>query len=355
MKKHNKLLDSARRAAEVITDFRLKDRFSDGYTRIDPALLACKAEVTVMYRPLEKLLGGFIREDGSPGILVNSARPRGLVHMTCAHELGHFFLGHDSTADETIDFGKHAQFSEQQANHFAYSLLAPQWLVASVMRLKGWTRADLEIPLVIYQLSLRLGTSYTAMVWSLYRSLLLTAEAVQQLLKYTPKQLKQGLLGGRELPDANADVWFLNSSDRDRILEPGYGDRFVIDLPNHAGSGHLWSVSELASEGFILEPFLLDARTEPRPSVSDTTIGGGKPTIRYALYTPDSFHHVEYSPDRPAQIQHRKLIAMQEKTPWSNDIRPNDEFSFSTEFEEIKDGFSTAERARRIAAVRDIE
>ncbi|KCV36894.1 toxin-antitoxin system, toxin component domain protein, partial [Bordetella bronchiseptica 00-P-2796] len=41
------------------------------------------------------------------------------------------------------------------------------------------------------------------------------------------------------------DVWILNKADKDRIIEPASNDRFVLDLPNHAAAGHLWTVDEL--------------------------------------------------------------------------------------------------------------
>ena len=80
--------------------------------------------------------------------------------MTCAHELGHFALGHESTSDTTVDLGQEAELVEQTANQFAYALLAPAWLVAATMRQKRWGRNNLRNPAIVYQLSLRLGMSY---------------------------------------------------------------------------------------------------------------------------------------------------------------------------------------------------
>ncbi|MGT2458979.1 ImmA/IrrE family metallo-endopeptidase [Cupriavidus basilensis] len=134
----DELLEAARRAAEVLDEFSVRNRIKEGYTRVDPTQLASEADVTVMFRPLDKLLGGFLREESEAGILVNVLRPRGLVHMTCAHELGHYFLGHESTTDETVDIGMSAHLVERQANQFAYSLLAPRWLVVAIMNLKRW-------------------------------------------------------------------------------------------------------------------------------------------------------------------------------------------------------------------------
>ena len=128
MSERDDLLSAARRASEILDEFEVKKRIAAGYTRVDAELIAGASDVVVLYRKLELLLGGFLREDGTPGIIVNWDRPRGLVHMTCAHELGHFVLGHESTSDTTVDVGQEAELVEQTANQFAYALLAPAWL-----------------------------------------------------------------------------------------------------------------------------------------------------------------------------------------------------------------------------------
>lgn len=356
MTRRNYLLTAAKRASEVIHDFAVKQRIAEGYTRIDPAVIASEADVTVMYRPFDQLLGGFLREGGASGIIVNVARPRGLVHMTCAHELGHYFLGHESTTDKTVDHGAVALLVEQQANYFAYSLLAPQWLVVATMKRKGWKRTDLPDPSVVYQLSLRLGTSFTATVWSLVRLGFLSNDTAEHLAKHTPKHIKQEPLGGLDLVDPNADVWVLDASDRDQVLEPGCGDQFVVDLPNHAGAGYLWSIDELRSEGFVLKPFVRDARTISQPRHEDVLVGGSVATTRYALHSPESLRAGDQASDGNVPVcPKRHVISVCETTPWSLMRESNDTFSLGAEFDVIKDGFSQPERERRIAAARDIQ
>ncbi|QEZ44116.1 ImmA/IrrE family metallo-endopeptidase [Cupriavidus oxalaticus] len=353
MMARDELLEAARSAAEVLEEFSAKDRINQGYTRVDPTLLASAAEVTVMYRPLKKLLGGFLREGGEAGILVNVDRPRGLVHMTCAHELGHYFLGHDSTTDDTVEIGMSAQLIERQANQFAYSLLAPRWLVIAIMRMKGWSKNHLENPSVVYQLSLRLGTSYEAMAWSLSRMEVISQASVQRLLANKPKALKLDALHIQDTSvKLTGDVWILDKSDKDRIIEPASTDRFVLDLPNHVGTGHLWTVDELRCEGFTLEPFVHDARTVSKRSDAPIVVGGlGSGTMRYELALTNGIVGAE-----SAALQ-RADIAVHETAPWVKGGDTRDTLSFSAEFDDLNPngGLSRAERQRRLENVRGQE
>lgn len=320
----NIALLTARRAADVIESSRAMERIEqDGYTRVDPFRVASTENLPVLLRPLDKLLGAFIR-DSSSGILVNSARSAGLIHMTCAHELGHYFMGHESAVDETIDYGSNAERLEQEAESFGYHLLAPRRLLGIICKRKGWDRRSLANPLVIYQLSLRLGISYSATAYSLLRHDLVTYADVQLLLKTTPASIKRLLLQGN-LPDATKDVWLFDSSDQASILEPRPEDHLVVRLKSHASAGYLWladSWEQVAAQGFALAPL---ATSNPDPS---TLAFGADAMMDYVL-----------SSDSKA-IDEPQLVALAEVRPWSGKQAGDASFSSRTHFEAISEGLS---------------
>lgn len=355
MSKRTDLLNAARRAGEVLRDTDARSRISNGYTRIDPALIAHIAGVTLMFRPMEKLLGGFIRDGDSAGVLVNVMRPRGLVHMTCAHELGHFFMGHDSTADDRLDHAATASIVELQADQFAYSLLAPDWLVAQHARAKSWSRASFLDPRVVYQLSLRLGTSYLATVWSLRRIGHIGPVDATRLAAVQPKAIKQSVLAGQHLEEVSGDVWLLDASDRDSVIEPGPSDRFVVELPNNAAAGHLWAVDELRTEGFRLEPVVLPAVPSPGVRKEPLVVSRGPANLQYALLpgasasggAQDAAINATEGPRPP-----RQHVSLQERRSWEPVLPTATRLEFHTEFEHLEDGLSPASRRARIEEVR---
>ncbi|WP_199545095.1 ImmA/IrrE family metallo-endopeptidase [Paraburkholderia kururiensis] len=349
------LMAAARRAAEVLEEFEAKKRIEAGYTRIDAEHIASVSDVVVMYRKFELLLGGFLLEDGKPGIIVNWDRPRGLVHMTCAHELGHFALGHESTSDTTVDVSKNAALVERTANQFAYALLAPSWLVAQTMRRQRWGRNSLRNPSVVYQMSLRLGMSYKAMVWSLNRLGHLTVSEALKIVDIQPIAIKREIVGGTALNNSRSDVWMLTEADRDRILEPGLGDQMVFDLPNHASSGCIWSVDEAQSEGFLLKPFVRDARRVPPRRGPEITVGGDGSTLRYELTAPLNSPSPGDGDDSeivPTLESRKRTISLNERAPWNPERAAIHQLSLYAEFERLEDGLPQPERDRRLARTR---
>jgi len=272
--------------AARVSHAHMKARVAEGYTRIDPVRIAEAEGIDVIVRPLDKLLGAFLREDRA-GILLNESRPAGMFHMTCAHELGHYFLGHGSTADDELDYRSGASEFELEADQFAYSLMAPLAMVARVLKTQGWNWVSVRDPTKLYQLSLRLGLSYVAMVWSLVRLGKLDIPTAQTLAAVAPMKIKRALLPAGADVAANQDVWQIGPNDKKSILEPRISDHVLMELPSHVESGHIWSVTEARSEGYSLKPLLVDSRTQSAAvTASDIPVGGIVP-ITYMLEYPD--------------------------------------------------------------------
>lgn len=317
-------LTTAKLASDVFETTRAMERIEqDGYTRIDPFKIAASEGISVLLRPMDKLLGAFIRED-APGILVNALRSAGMIHMTCAHELGHYFMGHDSAMDDTIEYGAKGAIQEQEAEAFGYHLLVPRPLLTIICKRKGWNLQSLKNPLVLYQLSLRLGVSYAATAWSLMRHNLFGYDNVQQLLKTSPGSIKRALMQG-SLPDATKEVWLLDEADQSSILEPRPADHIVVRLKSHASAGYLWltdSLDQAAAEGFVLAP--LPAVAVDRKSLSF----GADATMDYVV----SGSEVGFDAPYP--------LVFTEQRPWIGKQEGDSSFSSRAHFEPIAEGLS---------------
>jgi len=315
-------------AAKILKESGADRRLSEGYTRIDPAWIAAKAGVMVMRRPLQKLLGAFVREATS-GIILNSQRPTGQTHLTCAHELGHFFLGHESTADERIQYKPGAAMVELEADWFAYSLLTSRLTVSLAMRRKAWSINAVRNPLNLYQLSLRLGVSYSAMAWSLARLGLWANSDAERLQQIEPSEIKRAILGRGNF-DPRADVWLLDNNDRNLILEPAENDQVVLQLPNNAAAGYLWSMDEARSEGFQVRPITNAAQAELAPNAFQ---GNG------------TTHHLMVRPADRAELTGRLLpIAVEERRPWETQPNETDQYVTALGFEASGEGLTTASK-----------
>ncbi len=312
----------------------LKRVDDDGYVRIDPFQVATAAGIPVLLRRLDKLLGAFLRLP-RPGILVNSDRSAGLVHMTCAHELGHFFLGHSSSSD-IVPVGANAQQVEKEADAFAFQLLAPKSLLIKLLRRKDWTREPLNA-FKTYQLSLRLGISYDAMTWTLQRLNLIDATAGEDLRRKKPAEIKKALLG-TQLPDSTKEVWLIDPQDRNLILEPRPDDHLVVRLKSHAGSGYLWHMdsSDLAAEGFSVTPLL----TSPIAAEYDELNRfGGPPMMDYEITGAKS------ASDAPLCLQ------LKETRPFAPSEPAHQSFESRTKFEDLSNGLARPQRIAGLARV----
>ena len=130
-------------------------------------------DYVLLFRPLKGLLGLSMQEP-MPGVLVTTQRPLSIQRYTAAHELGHLEMGHDFSLDTEKNinspWGKtRAELQEVSANIFGAEFLMPRWFLTQEMNRHSWKGKDLEDPMIIYQMSLRLGTSYEALIRTLNR------------------------------------------------------------------------------------------------------------------------------------------------------------------------------------------
>lgn len=344
----------ARLAGGVLEKSKALDRVANGYTRIDPVGIAEAEGIHVLARPLDKLLGAFLRED-QVGILLNTLRPSGMFHMTCAHELGHYFLGHGTTADDRIDYEADASSFELEADQFAYALMSPLWLITHVLRVQRWGWGMLTNPLTVYQLSLRLGLSYAGTVWSLARHKKLDSATARRLAKIRPADIKAALAPQGTFREAATDVWQVGPRDKDHILEPRLSDQIIMDLPSHAAAGYLWSVDEAAAAGYALKPITIDSSAERSAAEADLPVGSAS-TARYEL----AFDGTKPAAAAQAPIRAPQAlepngatsvveVPLAERQPWLRASTPlPTAFSLRTKFESSPIGLSAAGRERRL-------
>jgi Zn-dependent peptidase ImmA (M78 family)/predicted secreted protein len=226
--------------------------------RIDVFATIGKLGATLMFQPLDKLLGAYVPGE-EPGVLITSKRTLPIQRFTAAHELGHLYMRHEPSLDDQ-GILRRAPYSatsrlerqEREADAFASMFLAPAWLLALIVQRQGWAPGSLAEPTIAYQLSLRLGTSYSATCHVLERHKAITATQRERLLSFEPKTIKRTLLDGYEPSDWRSDVWVLTDRDEGLLVEGGRNDLFVVRLRENSSAGYLWNFDDLKAAGFAL-------------------------------------------------------------------------------------------------------
>lgn len=288
------------------------DQGSKRSQRVDVFESIDRCGATLMFQPLDKLLGAFMKEDGTAGIILNTERPLGMQRFTAAHELGHLTLGHDPQADDDnilrrgpipdARVYRSTPPEEREADAFASYFLLPAHLIKEQMTVQGWDPYHLSSPQAVYQASLRFGTSYTGAVYGLERERVIGAGLRRELLKAKPKELKLGLLdNAATLPNRRSDVWRLTERDEGAVIEAGRDDLFLLRLNEATGAGYVWTFDELERAGFVI---LKDGR-EPVP-VGEI----GSPTVRRVI---------AQAGDHPSTHTFR----LKECRPWDPEHDPN--------------------------------
>lgn len=267
------ILNAVVEATRLHKHFDTEGRAGRGEGRIDVFGMLVGRDIPVLFRPLRNLLGAYI-DDPDPGVMVTTQRPLPVQRFTAAHELGHAVLGHEASLDEEevltrALFTTTATFDprEVQANAFATELLTPAWLIALQMTRQGWKRSDLTDPRVVYQLSLRMGSSYTATCYALNDAAGLGRAACDKLLAVKPREIKKSLVKSYEPENWRGDVWLVTERDNGMVLEGSRSDLVVIQMQEHASSGYLWQFGDLVDAG-------MEIREDGRVGAGTEHIGG---------------------------------------------------------------------------------
>lgn len=259
-------------------------------------------DIALLLRPLNGLLGAYLREP-SPGILITTQRQLSIQRFTAAHELGHFYLEHKPSLDDD-NVLRRSPFQNQglpdlqelEANTFAAAFLMPRWLVMQHCRQHKWTAADLIDPDNVYQLALRLGTSYKATCYTLQRYNVIDPAATKALLAAEVKARKQSLLGDFIPDNYFGDTWLLTEADQGTSISGSRHDLFVIRLKEHSSGGYVWNFDQLVESGFLIVQ-------DTRESLDND--GVGNPVFRNitAHLEDSSFGRIHLAEQRPWRPQ----------------------------------------------------
>lgn len=210
--------------------------------------------VWLLFEPLDHLFGFFQREREGSGIVLHSGHPLSVQRFTAAHEYGHYVLGHQASQDSREElFGAPGlPLQELEAQSFAAEFLMPLALVNRALDRLSLPREPRALqPIDAYQLSLEMGSSYRATVTQLTQLNKIAQERAEQLLGWTPIQIKTALGAGEPPCNSRADVWDIDELRRERNLQLRIQDELHVRLPEIPSSGYRWVV-EISGDG--LEP-----------------------------------------------------------------------------------------------------
>lgn len=163
--------------------------------------IASSIGVEIQFLDLPSLEGMFYRGP-DPKIILPSIRhrSRGRVAFSCAHELGHFDLGHGTRVDEYIvnrDEGPAERpLEELTADTFAATFLMPRPAVLERFHCRGLILQDAS-PIQIFQAATELDVGYGTLCKHLRYALELVDNSwLASRTRVTPKQLRESIAPG---------------------------------------------------------------------------------------------------------------------------------------------------------------
>lgn len=254
------VLRGMRAASRLHRDFDTPNRLGDSM-RIDVFDAIVRSGATLMFKPLDKLLGAFLREGAAKGIIITTRRPIGVQRFTAGHELGHMDMIHEPHADDEnilrrapiAGTYRNVPIQEREADAFASHFVLPRFLIEKYHHVHELLRRDYDNPQIVYQASLRFGASYAATLFAFEREKLISRSMRDEMRKIQPKELKRDLIDELQVDNwSDRDVWHLTEKDEGLVIEANRNDIFALKLNEHKGSGYLWTFDELQEAGFVI-------------------------------------------------------------------------------------------------------
>lgn len=226
-------------AADAHDQLRIStDRRIDVYKAIEDVGL------TLLFRPLRGVAGLYAppTPPSGGGILISALHPPSRQRFTAAHELGHFWLGHQPSIDQDVELLSRGPTNagypqEMVADAFAAWFLMPPELVDLHLEFAG-LGAPRDMP-DVYRLALRLGTSFSATAYHLVNLKLATFPAAAEWCRNDLRSLKVALSKGVPMPSYRNDVWNVSSDSEPEPLHAAPGDRLAIS----SGREGLWYIA----------------------------------------------------------------------------------------------------------------
>lgn len=224
---------------------RLLNEFEFSYTEpIDIFKIIEEKQIVLNFQKLDSLAGAYLPESPSslPGILINENLPLTRQRYTAAHELCHF-IRKDSTSFDTsseLFMNEYKRDEKEQiAEEFASNILMPRRLINNILEQIGVTNRDKINPLSVYELSLRMDTSYQASVNRLASLRMIKPKTYRELASVSPKTFKN-IYGKEGLKTSWNNIWNIAEQDNGNIIYPLPGDEVRIQLKENPSTGYKW-------------------------------------------------------------------------------------------------------------------
>ena len=316
------ILEGIAKANKLHREFGIRESIEENSSQVDVFQVITDLNIPLIFRPLEGLLGAFLPNPA--GIIVTTERTQSIQRYTAAHELGHALLGHRVSLDQEgvlgrgpvgIPFDYDAQ--EAAAESFAAEFLLPKWLYIHHAAKHKWSRSELRNPEVVYQLSLRVGASYSATCWGLLNHRILRRNEVRRLLDTKVKSIKEAS-GARDfLENSWGNIWQLSLDDIGGVIDGGGDDVFLIALEENSQGGYLWDTKAIQENSFLL--------LSDQNRYSNEPVVGGK-----------AYRHIVVKSDTPMSTT---MLNLCERRPWEKGGN-NSCFSVSFNLEDKEQGMS---------------